>query len=124
VAQFPQRRVQRRPLRHLQVGQGLQQAVGVQQRVVPAGLQRGGQRRGITPPGRQVEQARTDGGGGQGGYAVGVHRQKIVIVTPALADANNGNWQTARRWRQMLGQLTACSWRPTGRPGSPVVMPT
>jgi len=31
-----------------------------------------------------------------------VHRQKIVIVTPALADANNGNWQTARRWRQML----------------------
>jgi hypothetical protein len=26
--------------------------------------------------------------------------QKIraVIVSPALADANNGNWQTARRW--------------------------
>lgn len=23
-------------------------------------------------------------------------------MTPALADANNGNWQTARRWRQML----------------------
>jgi putative glycosyltransferase (TIGR04348 family) len=31
-----------------------------------------------------------------------VHRRNIVIVTPALADANNGNWQTARRWRQML----------------------
>jgi len=27
----------------------------------------------------------------------------IVIVTPALADANNGNWQTARRWAAMLG---------------------
>ncbi|TWO68034.1 TIGR04348 family glycosyltransferase [Caenimonas sedimenti] len=27
----------------------------------------------------------------------------IVIVSPALADANNGNWQTARRWRQLLG---------------------
>jgi putative glycosyltransferase (TIGR04348 family) len=27
----------------------------------------------------------------------------IVIVTPALADANNGNWQTARRWARMLG---------------------
>lgn len=27
---------------------------------------------------------------------------RIVIVSPALADANNGNWQTARRWRQML----------------------
>jgi putative glycosyltransferase (TIGR04348 family) len=26
-----------------------------------------------------------------------------VIVTPALADANNGNWQTARRWARMLG---------------------
>ncbi len=27
----------------------------------------------------------------------------IVIVTPALREANNGNWQTARRWAQMLG---------------------
>lgn len=27
----------------------------------------------------------------------------ICIVTPALADANNGNWQTARRWAHMLG---------------------
>jgi putative glycosyltransferase (TIGR04348 family) len=27
----------------------------------------------------------------------------LVIVTPALADANNGNWQTARRWAAMLG---------------------
>ena len=26
----------------------------------------------------------------------------MVLVTPALADANNGNWQTARRWSQML----------------------
>ncbi len=26
----------------------------------------------------------------------------IVIVTPALADANNGNWQTAHRWAAML----------------------
>jgi len=31
-----------------------------------------------------------------------VHRKSIVIVTPALADANNGNWQTARRWALML----------------------
>jgi putative glycosyltransferase (TIGR04348 family) len=31
-----------------------------------------------------------------------VHRCDIVIVTPALADANNGNWQTARRWARML----------------------
>ena len=26
----------------------------------------------------------------------------VVIVSPALADANNGNWQTARRWQQLL----------------------
>jgi len=29
-------------------------------------------------------------------------RHRVVIVSPALADANNGNWQTARRWQQML----------------------
>jgi putative glycosyltransferase (TIGR04348 family) len=28
--------------------------------------------------------------------------QWIVIVSPALADANNGNWQTARRWQRLL----------------------
>ena len=27
----------------------------------------------------------------------------VVIVTPALAAANNGNWQTAKRWAGMLG---------------------
>ncbi len=29
-------------------------------------------------------------------------KASICIVTPALADANNGNWQTARRWADML----------------------
>ena len=29
----------------------------------------------------------------------------IVIVSPALADANNGNWQTARRWQRMLSPI-------------------
>jgi putative glycosyltransferase (TIGR04348 family) len=29
-------------------------------------------------------------------------KPSICIVTPALADANNGNWQTARRWARML----------------------
>ncbi len=36
---------------------------------------------------------------------------QIVIVTPALADANNGNWRTAKRWADMLS--TAYSVRPT-----------
>jgi putative glycosyltransferase (TIGR04348 family) len=43
-----------------------------------------------------------------------VHRPDLVIVTPALADANNGNWQTARRWGRMLSQAyrvrLAASW--------------
>jgi putative glycosyltransferase (TIGR04348 family) len=34
-----------------------------------------------------------------------MHQPPIVIVTPALADANNGNWQTARRWKSMLAAL-------------------
>jgi putative glycosyltransferase (TIGR04348 family) len=33
-----------------------------------------------------------------------MHPESILIVTPALADANNGNWQTARRWARMLAQ--------------------
>jgi putative glycosyltransferase (TIGR04348 family) len=31
-----------------------------------------------------------------------MEKPSLVIVTPALAAANNGNWQTARRWAQML----------------------
>jgi putative glycosyltransferase (TIGR04348 family) len=26
----------------------------------------------------------------------------VALITPALADANNGNWQTAQRWARML----------------------
>ena len=29
-------------------------------------------------------------------------RPRVAIITPALADANNGNWQTARRWAGFL----------------------
>jgi putative glycosyltransferase (TIGR04348 family) len=31
-----------------------------------------------------------------------VNRPSLVIVTPALAGANNGNWQTAHRWHRLL----------------------
>lgn len=31
-----------------------------------------------------------------------MRRPSICLVTPALADANNGNWQTARRWSACL----------------------
>lgn len=38
----------------------------------------------------------------------------MVIVSPALAAANNGNWQTARRWRTLLASAhrvrIASSW--------------
>jgi putative glycosyltransferase (TIGR04348 family) len=36
------------------------------------------------------------------GYNSRVAKPTIAIVTPALASANNGNWQTARRWARML----------------------
>ncbi len=29
-------------------------------------------------------------------------RPRLVLVTPALAAANNGNWQTAQRWARLL----------------------
>jgi putative glycosyltransferase (TIGR04348 family) len=32
-------------------------------------------------------------------------RPSVVIVSPALAGANNGNWQTARRWASFLTDL-------------------
>ncbi len=31
----------------------------------------------------------------------------VLIVSPALAQANNGNWQTASRWAQMLGEKSS-----------------
>ncbi len=31
-----------------------------------------------------------------------MHRPEVLLVTPALAAANNGNWQTARRWARLL----------------------
>jgi putative glycosyltransferase (TIGR04348 family) len=31
-----------------------------------------------------------------------MHSPQIVIVSPALLDANNGNWQTAKRWASLL----------------------
>ncbi len=30
------------------------------------------------------------------------HRPALALVTPALAAANNGNWQTAQRWARLL----------------------
>ncbi len=31
-----------------------------------------------------------------------MHKPRVLIVTPALANANNGNWQTAWRWASFL----------------------
>ncbi|MFM6986352.1 MAG: selenoneine biosynthesis selenosugar synthase SenB [Hydrogenophaga sp.] len=36
----------------------------------------------------------------------------LCLVTPALADANNGNWQTARRWARLLAGHYAVRLRP------------
>lgn len=49
-------------------------------------------------------------------------RPVVAIVTPAWAQANNGNWQTARRWARLLGPkhtvLLADGW-PQGRVQAP-----
>ena len=47
----------------------------------------------------------------------GSARARITVVTPYVAEANNGNWQTASRWSRMLRGLydvrIATTWQPT-----------
>lgn len=45
-------------------------------------------------------------------------KPSLCLVTPALADANNGNWQTARRWARMLADDYAVSIVPQWRGAS------
>lgn len=33
-----------------------------------------------------------------------MNKPSVVIISPALQDANNGNWQTAQRWARMLSK--------------------
>lgn len=50
---------------------------------------------------------------------------QVVIVSPALADANNGNWQTARRWQRLLaatGPVRIVKQWPDARAGTDSVM--
>lgn len=51
-----------------------------------------------------------------------MHRPEIVIVTPALADANNGNWQTARRWARMLSAAYRVRLVPAWEGGNEALM--
>lgn len=50
----------------------------------------------------------------------------ICLVTPALAAANNGNWQTARRWARWLSGdyrvRLLPQWAATDSPGDEVLM--
>jgi putative glycosyltransferase (TIGR04348 family) len=41
--------------------------------------------------------------------AAQIRKPRVVIVSPALASANNGNWQTAKRYASMLA--TTCTVR-------------
>jgi putative glycosyltransferase (TIGR04348 family) len=55
------------------------------------------------------------------------HREalRIVIVSPALADANNGNWQTARRWQRLLAPHRARivrEWPDASAPGDQMMV--
>ena len=40
-------------------------------------------------------------------YKTPMKKPQVVIVSPALADANNGNWQTAKRWQGFLSAHSA-----------------
>lgn len=55
-----------------------------------------------------------------------MHKPFLVIVSPALADANNGNWQTARRWQSMLGERyrvrISRDWSGSGRDAEDAAM--
>ena len=46
-----------------------------------------------------------------------MRRPKVCIVTPALADANNGNWRTAKRWASMLADRYAVRLAKNWLPG-------
>lgn len=56
-----------------------------------------------------------------------MNKQTICIVSPALAQANNGNWQTARRWAQFLRTRyhadIASDWPATAAAGMPAAAP-
>jgi putative glycosyltransferase (TIGR04348 family) len=45
-------------------------------------------------------------------------KKNIVIVSPALKQANNGNWQTAYRWSRFLSPHYQVSILPEWKPGS------
>jgi putative glycosyltransferase (TIGR04348 family) len=51
-------------------------------------------------------------------------KPRVAIVSPALADANNGNWQTARRWQGFLSPVAdvtiATGWDASGSDGTPI----
>lgn len=49
----------------------------------------------------------------------------MVIVSPALADANNGNWRTARRWQELLaghGKVRIATGWPDAHAGGDTAM--
>lgn len=53
-------------------------------------------------------------------------RPLLCIVTPALADANNGNWQTASRWARMLASdyrvRLVSRWQADDRPAADLLI--
>ncbi|WP_288253918.1 selenoneine biosynthesis selenosugar synthase SenB [uncultured Hydrogenophaga sp.] len=55
-----------------------------------------------------------------------IRKPLLCIVTPALADANNGNWQTTRRWARLLAGhyrvAIARQWPDAGLHETPVAL--
>lgn len=51
-----------------------------------------------------------------------MNRPALVLVTPALAQANNGNWQTAQRWARLLAGHYAVRLAPDWAGGDEAIM--
>ena len=66
-----------------------------------SGRQRAAERVGIAAA-RIVGGSSRRGDGAQAVSCASMNKPVVSLVTPALAAANNGNWQTARRWARML----------------------
>ncbi len=57
---------------------------------------------GKNPPALPPRAGAPERSGGGESRAKGAVLKKVVLVSPAIAEANNGNWHTAHRWSQFL----------------------
>ena len=72
------------------------------QQAFAAVLQRQRKRRADSLAGGKGGVGQGVGSGAHQGISGAMNKPRLCLVTPALAASNNGNWQTAKRWADML----------------------